>query len=1342
MTSFSRRGSHNSHEHDDAPFHYSPANDPEDIICGGSDTEQTMEEIRVKHLRYEEQAKRIRNGHLPILQSARVQGPLTKESGWLNPWRYQEPEEEGWWRPGAPDMMFTKSDVMKRAAEHGLGHLRPAEALAWCKSTATMEARLTTERRFDVNSSPTQMDSEEEPSSSNDEESFIAQTGVLDDKVTAYGYNKHEAGGKIVDETMKEHTRVTKRPVDSNWLKGSHVSKCARWEGPAISTPTPLPDPPGDRARRRQQIRFTQLEKSQQHPTADLESSWQDNLEVAAPKPSEEASRESVHSSILSSAPDAQLMWNLSQSGMRQQEVGYRDDFEEDFTSEFERNPRHESQKRCYSAGKFTEPEPSVLALASSPPTRKQQLQTPATHVKSPHASSAGTFSNILPKLPRPSETPKYEGTQGLEDVSFVTEIAPSSRNVEKFQFRKKRTKLRQMIPVQTSEPDEPASVKSSIPRELLGDNGDQRQQETESAPQLVDFDFEPAANVDITNPHATRHTNFPISEKLTSRPNSRRGSSLFQTPSSPRVLSDPPLLPEFANFGYLFSQSGLNMESPQPGKILPVIEQTLNPPSMPNQALPSHVGENIPAIQQNWDPLLGSDQAQPSHADNIALITTQHNLLTPKTLGGSNGASITHVAAISSPKMLKSPALVNPSSTSRQATSSLISHASPKEIPELPLPRDASQPLIKSSPPHISSKPSINILQSSLPADTPLISSQELPSHTLPGTSTKILNSPIAKNQFPGVFNNFVPCDSSTQSCNTTPVRSGRSVKYSQDQHTQSQNRHNVDTSVKEVSHQIEGEASLQDGGVKAAFELGDRKFRDDLAFETTATEEQPLDEQSLDEQALYKQLRSEGAHSGASPPREAPFEEITVEVNEVEHDYDEQDESQRGSKEFHGEDVVLAVSSGTSSETSSDEECDGENVNVQLSLDSEVGSEDDTQSNSGSSSENSHDSGSLLDEKDLPGVEIAPKTPTPHVGTTQSPFQQSSNTKNKNLEVARPMAPEIMAAKTPKVASQVIRPVDQSPWITATMNAPPTAMPPASIDPNEDDSTSGSDDAIPQPEAVESPQLGSPDAEGSWQHIEPPIRDEEEITPFKDIMTPPSPARSQSMEDLPSTQLLTEAALDNPWASKTATSGKSKKRVSFGGLPFEKDESEEASPFPKRTPGSPPPPEHAEVFQEDSFDDSTIVVSFGNHFNASRKPNLIPDTSDSQINRSPAVNAQAEAFLSADQKASSPEKERHGTISVEPSRNIAPWSEAMDHSVWHDSDREDDTAFERSLSNSPTGNLGIFSTPMPKFNMDDVLGEAEDFLADWSVDVEIKKAKEDIESNGAKRRRLFGIV
>ncbi|RDL36587.1 uncharacterized protein BP5553_05939 [Venustampulla echinocandica] len=75
------------------PFHCSPAHQPEDAICGGSDTDENDDEIRRRQHRYENQARRYMRGHLPDLQ--------------LIPYRHQVGGHNTMWR-------FSKSAVCKQ----------------------------------------------------------------------------------------------------------------------------------------------------------------------------------------------------------------------------------------------------------------------------------------------------------------------------------------------------------------------------------------------------------------------------------------------------------------------------------------------------------------------------------------------------------------------------------------------------------------------------------------------------------------------------------------------------------------------------------------------------------------------------------------------------------------------------------------------------------------------------------------------------------------------------------------------------------------------------------------------------------------------------------------------------------------------------------------------------------------------------------------------------------------------------------------------------------------------------------------------------------------------------
>lgn len=1297
----------------DAPFHYSPAIAPEDVICGGSDTEETEDEIRRKHLRYEEQARRYMSGNLPVLQSVLLRGPLTTESGWVNPWRYQKPEKETWWRPGAKDMMFRKQDVMKRAADHGLGHLNPAEALAWCKSTAAAEARAASNARsgwraFDLKSSPMSEDSAGLSSHSDEEERLLEQAGIPDEKVTPYGYTEQKAENGMGFRDVEESIRGTKRLVDPKWLKGSYVSKRARWEGPALSTPTPMPDPHNERDRRRQS-KLKELGRSL--PAARSRSSLQDQLQAGALELSEEVvpantlssrchSKQRTSSMKPSSIPDAQPRTShINQSVIRQQGVGYMDEFHESSTLRFEQDSRLGFFKTTYGTETISKTSLEMGLVPSSPPSRKRHIQTPATHSENGQASSAATFPSALPKLPRHTETPECQKSMldsSEEDVSFVTEVAPSSRNLEKFQFRKKRTKPRQIATVQPEEFDEPISVKVLVARKPSEDNNYQIQ--NVCAPQSDDLKYVSYSNTDIATPLAAQSANPPISEKFTSHCEEKGDMSLLQTPLSPRVQAAPPLLPEFANFGYLFSQGGLGIESPESGMAAPVLQQGSIPSTksghpMPLNASPrppiSIVKSPLPILQRNLNTSTKSRQALPSHT-----------LFEPPTSTAKPLVPVLH----QSPNIIALPSLALAGPTISIAKS--------------PAP----------------------ILQQS--SSSSAGSSQALPLHTLRWPPAKTVKSPVPVDASPNRSKGLRLYDSSTQSYNTTPVRSGRSIKSSQKPITQSQVREEVDILVEEVPSEIEDEDALVDNEMTFRGDVDevDANARDDGDLNGAIGRQHILDEQLLNQQVPEQQVLDLQLHPEV-PSDETPLEQVridyvAVEQNQPEYDNEEEiiDESdgRKASPEYNIDEDE------TASEDTSDEETDD------LDLESP---EDDTRSNSDRSSEGLLHVSSTGSKNDTLSGNATHKLMSSQAANAESPFQPPSHVEAIDTEATRPMIPEAKVPKTPEVASQVIRPGEQTPWTKVAIGVFPKPKFLALVEPSKDDASTSPYETVPRPEENGVPRTGSDVDERSWQHIERSLSpDEDAIIPFRDIMTPPTPQkRRKSIENLPSTQLLVEAALSNPWTSKKTASGKFKKRVSFGVLPSETDEMDEATPLPKRIPASPPPPEPVELFEEDSSDESTILVTFGDHFSAARKQRLIPECTDSQINRSPAVVAQAQAFLAADQQAPM-EQEDHRTLAAEPSHHLNLGDEAMDHAVWQYSEGAD-SPLKQSQFIGTKSDLTVFNPPMPTFDMDDVLGDAENFLEDWSVDAELKKAKDidsgkGIESNGAKRRRLFGIV
>ena len=227
----------------DEPLYSSAPQNPEDIIWAGSDTEQTPKEIHAKRRRYEEHARRYLRGQLPVLQSTRLRGPLDK--GWTNPWTQHPRKTLGWWQPGSEDMLFTRANVLKWAVDRGMGHLTPKEALARCKAAAKAQGKLrrvgigdhsayadVSGSTFDVGY---QSDSSEDPLSQSDDLAIshsdpIFPSASVGRSSVATRHRTH--GGDEGRTAASGQGRGAKREANLQWLKGSSISKRARWDSP------------------------------------------------------------------------------------------------------------------------------------------------------------------------------------------------------------------------------------------------------------------------------------------------------------------------------------------------------------------------------------------------------------------------------------------------------------------------------------------------------------------------------------------------------------------------------------------------------------------------------------------------------------------------------------------------------------------------------------------------------------------------------------------------------------------------------------------------------------------------------------------------------------------------------------------------------------------------------------------------------------------------------------------------------------------------------------------------------------------------------------------------------
>jgi hypothetical protein len=415
---FHTRKALNVYPQNEEPFYHSSAYSPDDMVCEGSDSELTDEELRLKRLRYEDHAQKYMRGCLPILQSARLRGPLEDRSEWSNPWRYHPPYR----RINNNESLQARRDVTSadRGANDGL---RVA-------GQPVVSSSMVPPGTNKINSSPwitepgnTPQNTEQQvhraaiqASSSND---------IPNNKVPAAAYSTLEE----LREERRTDTTHQNRGVDSQWLKGSYVSKRARWHDPEMETPTPNPQVYNQRLQRKAQGTAITGGPTERHLSSNPLSSFPDIARQSASAHSQQINGlnrtiELSRSVFQYIQPSGQSSISYSQhlhseSGHYAQQKLYQPP-----------SPNHDSSSAFTPGERSTDG--SCLVL--------QADHTPRFGTGYSHVQNTESIASTLSKLPLPSgSTGRKEQNTTEDEMSFVTEVAPSSRNLEEFQFKKRR---------------------------------------------------------------------------------------------------------------------------------------------------------------------------------------------------------------------------------------------------------------------------------------------------------------------------------------------------------------------------------------------------------------------------------------------------------------------------------------------------------------------------------------------------------------------------------------------------------------------------------------------------------------------------------------------------------------------------------------------------------------------------------------------------------------------------------------------------------------------------------------------------------------------------------------
>ncbi|KAK3387470.1 hypothetical protein B0H63DRAFT_470094 [Podospora didyma] len=247
--------------------------------------------------------------------------------------------------------------------------------------------------------------------------------------------------------------------------------------------------------------------------------------------------------------------------------------------------------------------------------------------------------------------------------------------------------------------------------------------------------------------------------------------------------------------------------------------------------------------------------------------------------------------------------------------------------------------------------------------------------------------------------------------------------------------------------------------------------------------------------------------------------------------------------------------------------------------------------------------------------------------------------------------------------------------------------------------------------------------------------------IRSFKEFLTPsprrPAKRARTSMAtngQLPSTQLLFDAAISNPWG-EPSTKKRKTKHVSWAPLPGEEsnfledaDDSIHGAKLPSVTVEGDPTPRLPRVASPPPLISKGSPLGegkkFAKHFAAManrrvrtpvvRRKCLLPSASQ-QTCGSPAVDAMATAFIEADEAAKS---------KAEPTSTPSEASSLLD--LYMDGNIEGQGESQQEAINNDQG-------PEPLDDVSAVLLNINDFLDTWDVDAELDKARNEQKNNEA---------
>jgi len=1234
---------HSDNYDDDEPLWFSPLHNPKDVLCAGSDSEDSPAEIAAKRKRYEECGQRYMRGQMLVLQSASLKGPL---EGWANPWRYRPHEKTHRRRPEQENI--TKG--MRTCHE-------PEGTREHTQDTNRTNTNRSNRRRGDGMSPESHQSPEAEESMMHEEDIDVSTITI----------ESMPLGNTIVS---------TKRPIDRSWLKGSYISKRAKWDAPCHSSPTPIePKIPKPRFRP-EHLNSTRPTRLSQ--TFDNEATL-DGVEGNELKP---PTNLEILQRVYSKGQSSHLNPStISQQGNMHQDLDlgvYNNSMDTSLGSDLEAIHRQPSEFADTTLSMDVNELPNQY---DTPSDYRQRLDA----LTFPKLESSG-----LPH-PRLRAIDSATACDSVGHDSFITDIAPSSRDLEQFQFRKKKRKKKHRVESIKDQIGSSVSKGKAHKSSSTGNLSDEHSWSLRKSPSKVNTD---TIHSKDGNPEEKVHSlskSRDFDDSWTAVDGPSVHSMASDNPMHKNIRSERVSRLSFnPNFDSLSSMS-FSDQSPKNSHLR----------SSPQARQPSqlHRENEHPTPAQRF---LGDStpvhqmRIKPSPPQAKYTIQSQRAIRAPTT----------------SQQMPQSPAAVQhlrERSTSSQPLNGSISHPLPSSRKKPHKLMDNGE---KSAAHHSNATDMDGSTQSY---------------NTTPYSSAKFQlqldsQSPL---KFEALDALFIANDWSRRPQNDLDIPIHQEIQQENHQH--------ILRSEKVIEHDQKSGRVDNDNSLSGPAQTMER----DEA--TAMVEDDDQDELECQAQLLAEEQKQDIQHSKARTnlvPLISPTKaglvispaKIKMEKTEVCED------TESSCSEVDSEKVLASRTrryqeEGNSSDANPEKPQPTE-LEFQTALDSETPVLSASQQ--GNSVEN-HEDGDMPE----PAIDRESSPASSH-GNSGSDINSeavsqilSAGQPMKALETSIDATAEATLDEEPDLTQSSWRdPRPQSPW-TAVEIRPTREEPNRSM-------------------LVEESFYSDKDESSGWQTIERPITpDDGGIRLFRDLLSPTPPLDCSPVihNGLPSTQVLVDAATSNPWTGKLETpkTMNSGKRVSFGEL--SQGEMQSDGPGFSRSGVrrcSPPPPSSIEYSNDDqTFNNSvTSIHGFKNHFAiaSAYKPTL-SKTSNLLPQGSPAVSAMAEAFVAADNRTSSGKQQ----FSLRDRRRS--WRQEHHSASKFNVPLEDIDLGKTDLSNSGERRDSTLTEKSSNINaeeaLDDFLGGAEAFLEDWSVEAELKKAKEaDIaQSNAAKRRKLFGL-